>query len=88
MLAAWREGTDTLDIWASIQMPKYAEQIASALGIPLNNVNVHNDVDVGGAYGVKRGIKHTVLAGYLSRKLGAPVRLIEDRLTDRGPRRH
>ncbi len=82
VLAAWQEGTDTLEIWASIQMPKYAEQIANALGIPLNNVNVHNDVDVGGAYGVKRGIKHTVLTGYLSRKLGAPVRLIEDRLVN------
>ncbi|MCZ6813655.1 MAG: xanthine dehydrogenase family protein molybdopterin-binding subunit [Alphaproteobacteria bacterium] len=82
VLAAWREGTDTLEIWASIQMPKYAEQIAHALRIPLNSVNVHNDVDVGGAYGVKRGIKHTVLAGYLSRKLGAPVRLIEDRLVN------
>jgi 2-furoyl-CoA dehydrogenase large subunit len=41
---------------------------------------VHNDVDVGGSYGVKRGIKHAVLAGYLSRRLGFPVRLIEDRL--------
>ncbi len=82
VLASWQEGTDTLDIWASIQMPKYAEQIAAALGIPLNNVNVHNDVDVGGAYGVKRGIKHTVLAAYISRKLGAPVRLIEDRLVN------
>jgi len=41
---------------------------------------VHQDVDVGGSYGVKRGIKHTVLCGYLSRRLGCPVRLIEDRL--------
>lgn len=80
VLASWHAGSDTLDVWASIQMPKYAEQIAAALGIPLSDVRVHNDVDVGGAYGVKRGIKHTVLAGYLSRKLGAPVRLIEDRL--------
>ena len=45
-----------------------------------SNVRVHYDVDVGGSYGVKRGIKHTVLAGYLSRRLGFPVRLIEDRL--------
>ncbi|MCZ6885945.1 MAG: xanthine dehydrogenase family protein molybdopterin-binding subunit [Alphaproteobacteria bacterium] len=82
VLAAWREGSDTLDVWASIQMPKYAEQIANALGIALNNVNVHNDVDVGGAYGVKRGIKHTVLVGYLSRKLGMPIRFIEDRLVN------
>jgi 2-furoyl-CoA dehydrogenase large subunit len=41
---------------------------------------VHHDVDVGGSYGVKRGIKHAVLVGYLSRRLGFPVRLIEDRL--------
>ena len=41
---------------------------------------MHYDVDVGGSYGVKRGIKHTVLVGYLSKRLGVPVRLIEDRL--------
>jgi CO/xanthine dehydrogenase Mo-binding subunit len=41
---------------------------------------VHNDIDVGGSYGVKRGIKHAVLVGYLTRRLGFPVRLIEDRL--------
>ena len=69
-----------LDVWASIQMPKYADQIARALRFPANSVRVHHDVDVGGSYGVKRGIKHTVLAGYLARRLGRPVRLIEDRL--------
>jgi 2-furoyl-CoA dehydrogenase large subunit len=37
-------------------------------------------VDVGGSYGVKRGIKHAVLVGYLARRLGCPVRLVEDRL--------
>jgi 2-furoyl-CoA dehydrogenase large subunit len=41
---------------------------------------VHYDVDVGGSYGVKRGIKHTVLAGYLAKRLAVAVRLIEDRL--------
>jgi 2-furoyl-CoA dehydrogenase large subunit len=74
---AWRE---TLDVWASIQMPKYSDQIARAMRLPLNKVRVHYDVDIGGSYGVKRGIKHTVLAGYLSRLLNRPVRLIEDRL--------
>ena len=43
-------------------------------------MRVHYDVDVGGSYGVKRGIKHTVLVGYLARRLGFPIRLIEDRL--------
>lgn len=78
--ASWDPWREVLDVWASIQMPKYADQIARALRMPLNRVRVHNDVDVGGSYGVKRGIKQTVLAGYLSRKLSRPVRLIEDRL--------
>ena len=78
--AQWDPGTQLLDIWASIQMPKYPDQLAKALRLPGNNVRVHFDVDVGGSYGVKRGIKHTVLVGYLAKKLGMPVRFIEDRL--------
>src|SRR5467141_1221820 len=78
--AQWDAGTGILDIWASIQMPKFPDQTARALRLPGNAVRVHYDVDVGGSYGVKRGIKHTVLVGYLARKLGRPVRLIEDRL--------
>ena len=79
-VAEWDEGKGILDVWASIQMPNYADQIAAAMRIPLNAVRVHQDVDVGGSYGVKRGIKHTVLIAYLSRKLERPIRLIEDRL--------
>lgn len=80
VLANWDPWRDMLDVWASIQMPKFPDQIATALRIPMSSVRVHHDVDVGGSYGVKRGIKHTVLAGYLSRRLGFPIRLIEDRL--------
>jgi 2-furoyl-CoA dehydrogenase large subunit len=80
VLAAWDPWHEILDVWASIQMPKFSDQIARALRIPLNCVRVHQDVDVGGSYGVKRGIKHTVLAAHLARRLGRPVRLIEDRL--------
>ena len=76
----WNESQQILDVWASIQMPKFPDQLAKALKLPGNAVRVHFDVDVGGSYGVKRGIKHAVLAGYLARKLGRPVRLIEDRL--------
>ena len=78
--AQWDPWREILDVWASIQMPKYPDQIARALRIPLNNVRVHQDVDVGGSYGVKRGIKQTVLVAHLARTLGRPVRLIEDRL--------
>lgn len=80
VLASWNAWEGILDIWASIQMPKYPDQIARALRIPATAVRVHHDIDVGGSYGVKRGIKHTVLTAHLSRILNRPVRLIEDRL--------
>jgi 2-furoyl-CoA dehydrogenase large subunit len=80
VVASWDPWRDMLDVWASIQMPKYPDQIARALRIPANCVRVHQDVDVGGSYGVKRGIKQTVLVAHLARRLGRPVRLIEDRL--------
>ncbi len=80
VVAAWDPHRELLDVWASIQMPQFPDQVAGALRIPTNQVRVHFDVDVGGSYGVKRGIKHGVLAGYLARRLGAPVKLIEDRI--------
>ena len=80
VVAEWNAWEQMLDIRASVQMPKYADQIARALGLAGNQVRVHYDIDVGGSYGVKRGIKHAVLIGYLAQKLHRPVRLIEDRL--------
>jgi 2-furoyl-CoA dehydrogenase large subunit len=80
VVARWDAAARLLDIWASIQMPKYPDQLARALRLPSNAVRIHYDVDVGGSYGGKRGLKHSVLAGYLARRLGAPVRLVEDRL--------
>ncbi len=80
VLTAWDPWREQLEVWASIQMPKYADQIARALRIPASQVRVYQDVDVGGSYGVKRGIKHTVMCAHLSRILGRPIRLIEDRL--------
>jgi 2-furoyl-CoA dehydrogenase large subunit len=80
VVARWDPWREVLDVWASIQLPRYADQIGAALKVPATSVRVHYDVDVGGSYGVKRGIKHTVVAGFLARRLGFPVRLIEDRL--------
>ena len=80
VVASWDPWRDLLDVYASIQMPKYPDQIAMALRLPASSVRVHYDVDVGGSYGVKRGIKHSVLVAYLARRLGFPVRLVEDRL--------
>jgi 2-furoyl-CoA dehydrogenase large subunit len=80
VIAQWNEAQQLLDIWASIQMPKFADQLAKALRLPGNGVRVHFDVDVGGSYGVKRGLKHSILAGFLAKKFGVPIRLMEDRL--------
>jgi 2-furoyl-CoA dehydrogenase large subunit len=80
VLAGWDPWREILDVFASVQMPRFPDQVALALRLPGSCVRVYNDVDVGGSYGVKRGIKHAVLVGYLSRRLGFPIRLIEDRL--------
>jgi len=80
VMTSWDPWRDVLDVYASIQMPRFQDQIGVALKIPVTSVRVHHDVDVGGSYGVKRGIKHAILCGYLSRRLGFPIRLIEDRL--------
>lgn len=77
---SWNDATQILDVWASIQMPKFPDLMAKCLRLPGNGVRVHFDVDVGGSYGVKRGLKHSILVGYLARKLGRPVRFLEDRL--------
>ena len=76
----WNDSTEILDVWASIQMPKYPDQLARCLRLAGNQVRVHYDVDVGGSFGVKRGLKHSILVGYLSQKLGRAVRFLEDRL--------
>src|SRR5262249_16385000 len=82
VLASWDPWREIFDVYASVQMPRFPDQIALALKLPGSSVRVHNDVDVGGSYGVKRGIKHAVLVGYLSRLLGCPVRLVEDGLAN------
>ena len=61
-------------------MPKFPDQAARSLRLPGNAVRVHFDVDVGGSYGVKRGIKHTCWSAISRNSSAVPVRLIEDRL--------
>src|SRR5262249_36944746 len=80
VLASWDPWREILDVYASIQMPRFPDQVALGLKLPGSAVRVHNDIDVGGSYGGKRGIKHAVLAGYLPRRLGLPGRPLEDRL--------
>src|SRR5690349_24253927 len=49
VVAQWNPAQQLLDVWASIQMPKFADQLAKALRLSGNAVRVHFDVDVGGS---------------------------------------
>ena len=80
VVSQWNQAQQLLDVWASIQMPKFHDLLGRALRVPGNAIRVHYDVDVGGSYGVKRGLKHSILCGYLAKRLGVPVKLMEDRL--------
>lgn len=79
VVSSWHPEDEVMDVWASIQMPQFPDQLAAALRLSGNQVRVHFDVDVGGSFGVKRGIKHAVMTSYLSKKLRRPVKFIEDR---------
>jgi len=83
VVASWDPWREMLDVWASIQMPKYPDQIARAAdsrqwraGAPgcrcrrqLRRQARHQADGAGGASGAR---------------LGRPVRLIEDRLDNMG----
>ena len=78
MVADWRE--DGLTIYASTQFTaSVRDEAADLFGLPKNRVRVISDF-TGGGFGAKYGIGNFgLLAIHLSRKAGAPVRLMLDR---------
>ncbi len=79
VIAEWNGWDQILDIWASVQMPKYSDQIARCLGLAGNAVRVHY-VLMSGETMASSGASNMQLVSYIALKLGRPVRLIEDRL--------
>jgi xanthine dehydrogenase YagR molybdenum-binding subunit len=77
-VAAW-DGS-RLTIWSSTQDVYGArQQVADALGLPLNAVQVITQF-MGGGFGSKFGAHRTgLLAAYASRQLGLPVKYLLDR---------
>ena len=49
VVASWDAGRELLQVWASVQMPQFPEQLATALRLPTNRVRVHFGTDVGGS---------------------------------------
>ncbi|PZA05845.1 MULTISPECIES: xanthine dehydrogenase family protein molybdopterin-binding subunit [unclassified Meiothermus] len=80
VLAAWDGIRESLTIWSSTQMPHdLRSAIAEALGLAENQVRAVTP-DVGGAFGAKINIyPEEVLAAYLTRILGKPVKWVESR---------
>jgi CO/xanthine dehydrogenase Mo-binding subunit len=70
--------TGILEIWASHQNPGIQQEVMRVLRLP--TAKVHMEIDLGGSYGSKRGVKHVFLTAIAAMRTGRPVKLIEDRI--------
>src|SRR3546814_20942816 len=59
VVAQWSESNQLLDVWASLQMPKYPDQLAAALRLPGHAVRVHFD-EIGRASCRERGLQYVL----------------------------
>ncbi len=82
VVADWDAGAGTLTAWANFQGPFTLHSVAAAaLGLPGSKLRIVTPRDSGGSFGIKSTIYvYIALMGLASRKLGVPVRWIEDRL--------
>ncbi|MEZ5101055.1 MAG: xanthine dehydrogenase family protein molybdopterin-binding subunit [Thermoleophilia bacterium] len=82
VVARWDEATGGLTAWANFQGPFTLHGVAAgALGLPGSKLRLLTPPDSGGSFGLKAGVyAYVVLLGIASRRLGVPVRWIEDRL--------
>src|SRR5207302_8084483 len=80
VVADWKG--DSLTAWANFQGPFTLHSVAAAaLGLPGARLRLITPPDSGGSFGIKATVYvYVVLMGLASRKLGVPVRWIEDRL--------
>ena len=81
LVADWNAALDQLTVWASSQVPHQIRQfIVDLLDLAPHQVRVIAP-DVGGGFGAKLIVyPEDVLIPFLARRLGRPVRWIEDRL--------
>ena len=82
VVADWDEASGTLTARANFQGPFTLHSVAAAsLGLPGAKLRVITPPNSGGSFGIKSTVYvYVVLIGLASRKLGVPVRWIEDRL--------
>ena len=82
VVADWNEAEGSLTAWANFQGPFTLHSVAAAaLGLTGSRLRLITPPDSGGSFGIKSAVfAYVVLMGLASRKLGVPVRWIEDRL--------
>lgn len=78
--ASWEAGTGTLTIRAATQIPHLLRtNLAELLGLAEWQVQVQTG-DVGGGFGMKSSVyPEDIVVAYLARRLGCPVKWLEDR---------
>jgi carbon-monoxide dehydrogenase large subunit len=79
-LASFEAATDSLILWSSTQVPHVVRSyLAVVLDFPEHHIRVIAP-DVGGGFGLKAHLfAEEVVTAFLSRRLGHPVKWIEDR---------
>jgi aerobic carbon-monoxide dehydrogenase large subunit len=79
-LASFEAATDSLTVWSSTQVPHVLRtHLALLLNFPEHHIRVVAP-DVGGGFGQKGHVfPEEVIAAFLARRLGRPVKWIEDR---------
>ena len=80
VVADYDTRTDTLTVWSSTQVVHWVRrEISTALGMPEERVRCIAP-DVGGGFGGKGHVyPEDILVAWLARKLGRPVKWVEDR---------
>ena len=82
VLAQYQAGSGTYDVLSNFQGPYALHSVMSrALNVPGNRLRLRTPPDSGGSFGIKQGVfPYIVLMGLAARKVGAPVKWVEDRL--------
>ncbi|PZE20870.1 xanthine dehydrogenase family protein molybdopterin-binding subunit [Paenibacillus xerothermodurans] len=81
VIAHYEASGNHLTVWSNFHGPFTLQSVmAHALQMPSNHFRIIIPKDVGGSYGIKSGVfPYMVLMGVVSKKLGLPVKWIEDR---------
>ncbi|PZR43072.1 MAG: carbon monoxide dehydrogenase, partial [Ectopseudomonas oleovorans] len=82
VLAQYERATGIYDVLANFQGPYALHTVmARALNVPSNRLRLRTPKDSGGSFGIKQGVfPYVVMMGLAARKVGAPVKWVEDRL--------